>query len=73
MHAAGAALSCPVGEVVALNCGAPAFMLGRERVLEEIGPRLVNPVNNFEAIHGGRHSKTSNPDAEQKVIARKPL
>lgn len=53
VHAAGAALSLPGGEVVALNCGAPAFMLGRERVLEEIGPRLAAVARRIEAMARG--------------------
>lgn len=53
VHAAGAALSLPGGEVVALNCGAPAFMLGRERVLEEIGPRLAAVARRIEALARG--------------------
>ncbi|WP_052401734.1 IclR family transcriptional regulator [Muricoccus aerilatus] len=53
VHAAGAAVALPGGEVVALNCGAPAFMLGRERVMTEIGPRLAAVARRIEAMARG--------------------
>jgi DNA-binding IclR family transcriptional regulator len=40
--------------IVAFNCGAPAFQLSRERLEEDIGPRLVNLVRNLEAELGSR-------------------
>jgi DNA-binding IclR family transcriptional regulator len=39
---------------VAFNCGAPAFQLTRERLENDIGPRLVNMVRNVEAALNGR-------------------
>ncbi|MFC0385751.1 IclR family transcriptional regulator [Muricoccus vinaceus] len=53
VHAAGAAIALPGGEIVALNCGAPAFMLGREQVLGEIGPRLAAVARRIEAMAQG--------------------
>lgn len=53
VHAAGAAVALPGGEVVALNCGAPAFMLDRNRLLQEIGPRLSAVARRLEALAGG--------------------
>ncbi|MBB5692585.1 IclR family transcriptional regulator [Muricoccus pecuniae] len=53
VHAAGAAIALPGGEVMALNCGAPAFMLDRERLFREIGPRLAAVARRIEAMAGG--------------------
>ena len=39
--------------VFALNCGAPAFQMTRERLENEIGPRLVNLARNVEAELNG--------------------
>src|ERR1700681_86560 len=38
----------------AFNCGAPAFQLTRERLENDIGPRLVNMARNVEAALSGR-------------------
>ncbi len=41
--------------IFAFNCGAPAYQLSRERLVQEIGPRLVNLVRNVETVlNGGR-------------------
>ena len=56
VHAAGAAFALPNGGgTVAVNSGAPAFMLGRERILHEIGPRLAAVTRRMEALAGLRH------------------
>jgi DNA-binding IclR family transcriptional regulator len=39
--------------IFAFNCGAPAFQLTRERLENDIGPRLVDMVRNVEAALGG--------------------
>jgi DNA-binding IclR family transcriptional regulator len=39
---------------VAFNCGGPAFLLPRERLVEDLGPRLVQMVRNVE-VSMGRH------------------
>jgi DNA-binding IclR family transcriptional regulator len=39
--------------VFAFNCGAPAFQISRERLENDIGPRLVNMVRNIEAAMSG--------------------
>lgn len=39
--------------VFAFNCGAPAFQISRERLENDIGPRLVNMVRNVEAAISG--------------------
>ena len=40
--------------IFAFNCGAPAFQLTRERLENDIGPRLVNMVRNVEAALNSR-------------------
>lgn len=56
VHAAGAAFALPSGSgIVAVNCGAPAFMLSRERILQEIGPRLAAVTQRIETLAGLRH------------------
>jgi DNA-binding IclR family transcriptional regulator len=37
----------------AFNCGAPAFRFTEDRLLSDIGPRLVAMVRNIEAALGG--------------------
>lgn len=39
---------------VAFNCGGPAFLLPRERLVDDLGPRLVQMVRNVE-VSMGRH------------------
>lgn len=39
--------------VYALNCGANIYQTSRERLEEEIGPRLVNLAKNIEAALAG--------------------
>jgi DNA-binding IclR family transcriptional regulator len=40
------------GEIVAFNCGVPAFTLKKGQLEEDIGPRLVAMVRNIEAALG---------------------
>ena len=40
--------------VVAFNCGAPAYQITRERLENDIGPRLVNLVRNVEIAMNSR-------------------
>lgn len=50
INAVGVPLALPDGSgVFAFNCGAPGFHFGRERLEQEIGPRLLNMVRNIEA------------------------
>lgn len=61
VHAAGVALKLNDGTgPYAFNCGAPAFRFTEERLLNDIGPRLLAMVRNIEAALGGTaapHSK----------------
>lgn len=53
VHAVGVALKPPDGSpILALNCGGPAFLYDRKRLLNDLGPRLVNLVRNVEAALG---------------------
>ena len=54
IHAVGVALKLNDGTgPYAFNCGAPAFRFTEDRLLNDIGPRLVAMVRNIEAALGG--------------------
>ncbi len=54
VHAVGVALKLNDGTgPYAFNCGAPAFRFTEERLLTDIGPRLVAMVRSIEALLGG--------------------
>ena len=54
VHAAGVALTLNDGTgPYAFNCGAPAFRFTEDRLLNDIGPRLVAMVRKIEAALGG--------------------
>jgi DNA-binding IclR family transcriptional regulator len=54
VHAVGVALKLNDGTgPYAFNCGAPAFRFTEDRLLNDIGPRLVTMVRNIEAALGG--------------------
>ena len=65
VHAAGVALTLNDGTgPYAFNCGAPAFRFTEERLLNDIGPRLLAMVRNIEAAPGGLaapHPKKTEP------------
>jgi len=53
VHAVGAPMRRTVdGEVIAFNCGVPAFLLKKGQLEGDIGPRLVAMVRNIEAAVG---------------------
>jgi len=53
----------------AFNCGAPAFRFTEDRLLNDIGPRLVAMVRNIEAALGGvvPHTTQSNKKESKKM------
>lgn len=54
IHAAGVAITLNDGTgPYAFNCGAPAFRFTEDRLLNDIGPRLVTMVRSIEAALGG--------------------
>jgi DNA-binding IclR family transcriptional regulator len=65
--AAGVALKLNDGTgPYAFNCGAPAFRFTEERLINDIGPRLVAMVRNIEAALGGL-VPTSNKENSKKL------
>ncbi|HEX3351092.1 MAG TPA: IclR family transcriptional regulator [Acetobacteraceae bacterium] len=50
VYSAGAAFVLPSGTIMALNCGAPAFLLSRERVLQEAGPKVAATARQIESL-----------------------
>ena len=54
VHAVGVPLKLSDGTgPYAFNCGAPAFRFTEDRLINDIGPRLVTMVRNIEAALGG--------------------
>lgn len=55
INAVGVPLIDPNGEEkMAFNCGGPAFILPRDTLMNDLGPRLVGLVHNVE-VNMGRH------------------
>jgi len=50
VHSAGAAFVLPSRAIMALNCGAPAFLLSRDRVLQEAGPKVAAAARQIDAL-----------------------
>lgn len=68
IHAVGVALKLNDGTgPYAFNCGAPAFRFTEDRLVNDIGPRLVAMVRNIEAALGGAAPQTT----QSKTISKK--
>ena len=66
--AAGVALKLNDGTgPYAFNCGAPAFRFTEDRLVNDIGPRLVAMVRNIEAALGGAAPQT----AQSRTLSKK--
>jgi DNA-binding IclR family transcriptional regulator len=66
VHAVGVALKLNDGTgPYAFNCGAPAFRFTEERLLNDIGPRLVAMVRNIETALGGIAPQTTQSKKQQ--------
>jgi DNA-binding IclR family transcriptional regulator len=66
VHAVGVALKLNDGTgPYAFNCGAPAFRFTEDRLLNDIGPRLVAMVRNIEAALGGIGPQISQSKKQQ--------
>jgi DNA-binding IclR family transcriptional regulator len=64
IHAAGVALTLNDGTgPYAFNCGAPAFKFSEDRLLQDIGPRLLAMAKNIEKAMTGRPSTSGRLDA----------
>lgn len=53
VHAAGAAVTLSDGSFAAFSCGAPAFMLNRDRTFREAGPRIADLARRVRALSAG--------------------
>jgi DNA-binding IclR family transcriptional regulator len=54
IFAVGAPLTLPSGGgLMAVNCGGPSFLVSRDKLEQDLGPRLVNLVRMIEASHPG--------------------
>lgn len=68
VHAAGVALKLNDGTgPYAFNCGAPAFRFTEDRLINDIGPRLVAMVRNIEAALGGIAPQSSKKEESKKL------
>ena len=65
--AAGVALKLNDGTgPYAFNCGAPSFRFTEDRLVNDIGPRLVAMVRNIEAALGGAAPQTTQSKTQSK-------
>jgi DNA-binding IclR family transcriptional regulator len=68
VHAVGVALKLNDGTgPYAFNCGAPAFRFTEDRLLNDIGPRLVAMVRNIEAALGGAAPQSNDTIKKETV------
>src|SRR6266404_4746668 len=66
VHAVGVALKLNDGTgPYAFNCGAPAFRFTEERLMTDIGPRLVTMVRKIEAALGGAAPQIKKADSKK--------
>lgn len=52
VHAIASALHTPRGDIVALNCGGPSTLLSRQRIVNQVGPMLVDVTVRLGAVMG---------------------
>ena len=55
----------------AFNCGAPAFRFTEDRLLNDIGPRLVAMVRNIEQALGGMAPQSKKEDGKKSRVGGK--
>ena len=74
VHAVGVALKLNDGTgTYAFNCGAPAFRFTEDRLMNDIGPRMVAMVRNIEAALGGLAPSTNRTNSQtNKELNKKP-
>jgi DNA-binding IclR family transcriptional regulator len=66
VHAVGVALKLNDGTgPYAFNCGAPAFRFTEDRLINDIGPRMVAMVRNIEAALGGNVLLTKKEESKR--------
>jgi DNA-binding IclR family transcriptional regulator len=72
VHAVGVALKLNDGTgPYAFNCGAPAFRFTEDRLINDIGPRLVTMVRNIEAALGGAASQSKKTENKKSKAGGK--
>jgi len=66
VHAVGVSLKLSDGTgPYAFNCGAPAFRFTEDRLINDIGPRLVTMVRNIEAALGGAAPQSKKEESKK--------
>ena len=55
----------------AFNCGAPAFRFTEDRLLNDIGPRLVAMVRNIEQVLGGTAPQSKKQESKKSRVGGK--
>ena len=66
VHAVGVSLKLSDGTgPYAFNCGAPAFRFTEDRLINDIGPRMVAMVRNIEAALGGITPPTKKEESKR--------
>lgn len=72
VHAVGVALKLNDGTgPYAFNCGAPAFRFTEDRLMTDIGPRLVTMVRKIEAALGGAAPQSKKADSKKQKAGGK--
>jgi len=72
VHAVGVALKLNDGTgPYAFNCGAPAFRFTEDRLLSDIGPRLVTMVRKIEAALGGAAPQSKKAETKKQKAGGK--
>src|SRR5258705_12407949 len=67
VHAVGVALKLNDGTgPYAFNCGAPAFRFTEDRLMADIGPRLVTMVRKIEAALGGAAPQSKKTESKKE-------
>jgi DNA-binding IclR family transcriptional regulator len=68
VHGVGVALRMNDGSgTYAFNCGAPSFRFNEEKLITEIGPRLVTMVRDIQAVLDGALTSSKNNEQNKRV------
>lgn len=69
VHGVGVALRMNDGTgPYAFNCGAPSFRFNEDKLINEVGPRLVAMVRDIEAVLDGAFAAPKNKNQENKKM-----
>jgi len=74
IHGVALSIATPqLGSAFVLNCGGPAYLLPRDRLITEIGPKLIHAVNEIKQALGTSVRINGSPaGSEALCAARKP-